>query len=138
MKVDDKFAQFPLPKATFLPVGKFDQFCRIRKIRHKGPSCFVICIDLLVAGDVNDFATFAKLILFAKFTIFVKFAILDTCKGGPLVLIFALTCWLLAKLAKLSKSAARQCKALLAILTTSPTSSLRAFLDISGMGKEAS
>ena len=30
MKVEDKLAQFPLPKATFLPVGKFGKFRHIR------------------------------------------------------------------------------------------------------------
>jgi len=98
--------QFPLPKATLSPVGKFGKFCHIRKIRlvchlQKGPLALsfalVICIDLLVAGDVGEFATFAKLTLFAEFTIFVKFAILDTRKGGLLVVLFALTCCLLAK-----------------------------------------
>ena len=56
----------------------------------KGPSCLVICIDSLVAGDVGEFASFAKFTLFAKFTIFVKLAILDTREGGLLVLLFAL------------------------------------------------
>ena len=85
--------------------------------------CLVICIDLLVAGKVGEFATFAKFTIFAKFAIFVKFAILAACKGGPLALLFALSRWLLEKL---SKSPVRQCKALLAILTVSPTSLLRA------------
>ena len=61
--------------------------------------------------------------LFAKFTLFDKFATFAACKRGPLVLLFALSRWLLTKL---SKSPARQCKASLAILTISPTSLLRA------------
>ena len=52
--------QFPLPKATLIPVGKFGKFRHIRKTRH-----------------------FCHL------------------QKGPLVLSFALTCWLLAMLANL-------------------------------------
>ena len=60
--------------------------------------CLVICIDLLVAGKVGEFATFAKFTIFAKFAIFVNFAIFAACKGGSLVLLFALSRWLLEKL----------------------------------------
>ena len=57
--------QFPLPKATLLPVGKFGKFCHICKILSpclpfaKGPSCLVICIDLLVAGEVGEIVKIA-------------------------------------------------------------------------------
>ena len=88
---------------------------QIHHIRHlqRGPSCLVICIDLLVAGEVGEFDTFAKFTTSAKVTTFVKFAI------------FALTCWLPAKLAKMSKFPTRLCLAL--FLTTWPYSLLRAF-----------
>ena len=68
----------------------------------------------LVAGEVGEFATFAKFTikLFVKFTILVEFAIFAACKGDPLVLLFALSRWFLVKW---SKSPARQCKALLAV-----------------------
>ena len=69
--------------------------------------CLGICINLLVASEFTTFAKFTIKLL-AKFTIFVKLAIFAACKGSPLVLLFALSRWLLAKL---SKSPAGQCKA---------------------------
>ena len=106
--------QFPLPKVTLWPVGKFGKFCHIHKIY----ALFAICKRALLSCHFHWLVVCWR-----------RWRICDICQmnnickiyrvrriryiwhsqWGPSCLVISIE--LLAKLAKLSKSPAKQCKA---------------------------